>query len=178
MATDRRKLAVLVLLVIVLAGAMYMVLPEPSGNDAPASNPGSDRAVAQARAPAVTAPDVHLDDLNSARPKPINEHRNLFAFKPKPAPVVSTPPRQQAPLPPPPPPGPPPLPPIPLKFIGTVQQNQVTVGVLSDGQGAPMYGREGDTIAGRYRILRIGAESIEMSYLDGQGRQTIRRTGS
>jgi len=41
-----------------------------------------------------------------------------------------------------------------------------------------MYGIEGGTVAGRYRVLRIGAESIEMSYLDGRGRQTIRQTGS
>jgi hypothetical protein len=33
-------------------------------------------------------------------------------------------------------------------------------------------------VLGQYRILRIGAESIEMSYLDGRGRQTIRLTGS
>ncbi len=41
-----------------------------------------------------------------------------------------------------------------------------------------VYGHEGDTVLGQYRILRIGAESIEMSYLDGRGRQTIRLTGS
>ena len=31
-----------------------------------------------------------------------------------------------------------------------------------------------DIIEGRYRILQIGVESIEMAYLDGRGRQTIR----
>ena len=49
--------------------------------------------------------------------------------------------------------------------------------VLSDGRGV-YHGNEGDTILGQYRILRIGVESIEMSYLDGRGRQTIRLTGS
>jgi hypothetical protein len=52
------------------------------------------------------------------------------------------------------------------------------IAFLSDGRGAPLYGHEGDTVLGQYRILRIGAESIEMSYLDGRGRQTIRLTGS
>jgi hypothetical protein len=40
-----------------------------------------------------------------------------------------------------------------------------------------MYGKEGDIIDGRYRIVRIGAESIELTYLDGRGRQTIRLSG-
>jgi hypothetical protein len=49
--------------------------------------------------------------------------------------------------------------------------------VLSDGRNV-FYGREGDIIEGRYRILRIGVESIEMTYVDGGGQQTIRLTGS
>jgi hypothetical protein len=39
-------------------------------------------------------------------------------------------------------------------------------------------GREGEVVAGQYRILKIGVESVEMAYLDGRGRQTIRLTGS
>jgi hypothetical protein len=50
--------------------------------------------------------------------------------------------------------------------------------VLAPGEGrAPMHGQEGDIIDGRYRILKIGTESIELAYLDGAGRQTIRLTG-
>ena len=40
------------------------------------------------------------------------------------------------------------------------------------------YGREGDIIEGRYRIVRIGLESIEMMHVDGRGQQTIRLSGS
>ena len=40
-----------------------------------------------------------------------------------------------------------------------------------------MHGKEGDIIDGRYRILKIGTESIELVYLDGRGKQTIRLTG-
>ena len=77
------------------------------------------------------------------------------------------------------PPPPPPLPPIALKFIGVLEStNTQKIAVLSDGRGAPLYGKEGDTISGQYRILRIGVESIEMAYLDGRGRQTIRLSGS
>ena len=49
--------------------------------------------------------------------------------------------------------------------------------ILSDGRGI-YQGREGDIIEGRYRIVRIGLESVEMTYLDGRGRQTIRLSGS
>jgi hypothetical protein len=40
-----------------------------------------------------------------------------------------------------------------------------------------MHGREGDTVDGRYRLLRVGTDSIEMAYMDGRGRQTIRLSG-
>jgi hypothetical protein len=76
----------------------------------------------------------------------------------------------------PPPPAPPP--PIPYKFIGLVEGQAKRIAVLSDGRSAPVYGREGDIIEGRYRVVRIGVESIEMEYIDGRGRQTIRLSGS
>jgi hypothetical protein len=51
------------------------------------------------------------------------------------------------------------------------------VAVLSDGRSV-YHGREGEVIEGRYRIVRIGEESIQMEHLDGRGRQTIRLSGS
>jgi Tfp pilus assembly protein PilP len=75
--------------------------------------------------------------------------------------------------------GPPPPPPIPLKFIGIVQKQgeSTRIAVLSDGRGV-YHGREGDVIEGRYRIVRIGNDSVEMVYLDGRGRQVIRLSGA
>ena len=91
--------------------------------------------------------------------------------------IVAPPPAgREAPTAPP----PPQVPPIALKFIGLVQTADKTqrLAVLSDGRGGiPIYGKEGDIIEGRYRILRIGTESIELTYLDGRGRQTIRLSG-
>jgi hypothetical protein len=127
---------------------------------------------------------VHLEALNAERPKPEGSDRNLFRFKPPPAPPVAaarpTAPPPVAPVPSGPPP-PPPVPPITLKFIGILEPggDKPKIAVLSDGSGGPpLYGREGDAVLGRYRILKIGVESIEMAYLDGRGRQTIRLTGS
>ena len=75
--------------------------------------------------------------------------------------------------------GPPPPPPIALKFIGVVEQapSRLKLAVLSDGRNV-FYGKEGEVIEGRYRIERIGVESIEMVYVDGRGRQTLRLSGS
>jgi len=181
MGTNRRNLVVLAGLLLVLVGVVYRAVstsPARSPSSYPARAPAAAR---QNAAGAITAPDVHLEALNGERPKPMDVERNLFRFKPKPPPVAASPDRgtplitvapEVAN-------GPPPPPPITLKFIGTLtEEGKRPIAVLSDGHGLPMYGKEGDAVAGRYRILRIGVESIEMSYLDGRGRQTIRLTGS
>ena len=73
---------------------------------------------------------------------------------------------------------PPPPPRIPLKFIGLMESGRAgKYAILTDGRGLPIYGKEGEVIEGRYRILRIGVESVDLAYLDGRGRQTIRQTG-
>jgi hypothetical protein len=48
---------------------------------------------------------------------------------------------------------------------------------LSDGKARVTQGKEGDIIDGQYRLVKIGAESVEMTYVDGRGRQVIRLTG-
>ena len=83
------------------------------------------------------------------------------------------------PIMPPPPAGPPPLPPIPFKFIGLVEgaSGARRIAVLSDSKGLVVHGTEGAIIDGRFRILSIGADSIEIAYADGRGRQTLRLSG-
>lgn len=182
MATERRKQLLLGALLVVLAVVSYRAWQPPSAPPGPTSN-GRGAAKAQRKAPAASpTTDVHLEALSEERPKPSNSERNLFRFRPKPPPppprpAFSPPPVAQAPTGP---PLPPPPPPIPYKFIGfaEVPGRGKRIAVLSDGRGAPVYGGEGDIIEGRFRILRIGAESIEMEYLDGRGRQTIRLSGS
>jgi hypothetical protein len=48
---------------------------------------------------------------------------------------------------------------------------------MSDGRGNVFYGKEGDIIDGRYRVLRVGPDSADLSYTDGRGRQTLRMSG-
>jgi hypothetical protein len=70
------------------------------------------------------------------------------------------------------------VPPIRLKFIGYIQTaSGQKIALLSDGLGRPEHVLEGGTALGQYKIWRIGVESIDISYLDGRGRQTIRLNG-
>ncbi len=187
MGTERRKQILLGALLIALAVVVYRALaaPEPSADPRAAATSARSTTDARKTPNAVTAPDVHLESLKIDRPRPVETERNLFRFKPKapPPPPPSmrpTGPIVTAPAVPMAPPGPPPPPAITLKFIGIIEpgRGKPKLAVLSDGQGPPLVGWEGGTVGGRYRILRIGIESIEMSYLDGRGRQTIRLTGS
>jgi len=180
MSPERRRQLFLAGLVVALAAVIYIQWPRTADPVRATSNSrgaGAPRTATNT----LTAPDVHLKSLQEAHAKPGEVERNLFKFKPKPAPppaprpVVAPPPPPVVPSGPPPPP---PLPPIGLKFIGVLETaNTQKIAILSDGRGAPLYGKEGETVLGQYKILRIGVESIEMSYLDGRGRQTIRLSG-
>jgi hypothetical protein len=186
MATERAseltRRVLLAVFVVILAVVLYREMMPGAGSSPGAPRPANRPAGQPGSTTGVAAPDVHLRSLNGERPEPENATRNLFRFKPK-----APPPRATAPPPsaaPPPrasgPPGPPPLPPIALKFIGVIEvttEGRKIAGFV-DPQGHTYGGGEGDIIAGQYKILRIGAESIEMAYLDGRGRQTIRLSGS
>jgi len=145
-----------------------------------ATRPSAAQPVQNAQKSAAAIEDVRLGSLEEPRPEPVESTRDPFRFKPKPPP--SPPPKapassQPAAAVPSGPPVPPPPPRIALKFIGIVEpQNTKPIAVLSDARGV-YQGRVGDIIDGRYRILNIGVESIDLVYLDGRGRQTIRLTG-
>lgn len=181
MAPDRgRKLLLgvaLAVLIVVVGRAVWWASPDAP---LPAAARGAKATAAAGRSPSETSdPDVHLDALAVDRPPVRAAQRNLFRYKPPPPPPRPAPPPQIVAAPPPVPTGPPPPPPVPpitLKFIGIVGTDKgQRLAVLSDGRGGmPFSGKEGDIIEGRYRLLRIGTESIEMAYLDGRGRQTIR----
>jgi hypothetical protein len=183
MATERQREVMLGVLLVALAVVGYRAWTSQSVSPQAASNPrGTAPPTARGAVPAASAFDVHLSALDLERPKPGAAERNLFRFKPKaPPPRLDQP--GQAGVPPPVargPVGPPPPPPITLKFIGIFEATGrgTRIAILSDGSSASLYGKEGDIVAGQYQILKIGAESIELAYLDGRGRQTIRLTGS
>ena len=174
-----RREVLIPLLVVLLGGGAYVVNPWSGSQPAPARQ----QAPAAARAAQGGGPvaDVRLDLLTASGGDTPTVSRNPFRFQQRAVPVVrraTAPPRPEFTAPPV-PNGPPPPPPITLRFIGLIEAPPRTgrVALLSDGRGGLMYGREGDTVDGRYRMLRVGLDSIEMAYLDGRGRQTIRLSG-
>lgn len=150
----------------------------------PASRAGapSNQAGRNARVETPDVVDVKLESLEQAVEELAESARNPFRFRPvappppPPRPVVQAPPVVMAPPVPQGPPPPPPPPPIPLRYIGLLgaATQPDRVAVLADTRGTPIYGREGDIIDGRYRLLRISGESVDVAYLDGRGRQTFR----
>lgn len=183
-----KQLAVLGALVATLVGVyLFQGGETPAGTAAPASNPVSGTTGTRQKpgAAQVAVTDIQLEALKEPREDAPVAERNLFRFvvkapppkpsiqAPAPLPPQNLPPRQPVPT------GPPPPPPIPLRFIGVLNAPTQAgrVAVLTDGRGANLMGREGDIIEGRYRLLRIGPDAVEMAYTDGRGRQVIRLSG-
>jgi len=187
MATERRRQAALGVILVALAFVLYRAWASVGITSVTPGSSSNNRARAAksagAEAPPATPLDVRLESLGDERPQPVEGDRNLFRFKP-----AAPPPRPAMPLPaerpmpgkPAGPAGPAGPPPIPLKFIGIVEApgQSKRIAALVDSTGRSFGGGEGDVVAGQYRILKIGVESIEVAYLDGRGRQTIRLTGS
>ncbi len=181
---DRKRLLMGGGVVAVLVGAMWLLWPASPAPSASGPQPATRGAAAAARqAPAGPLAPVKMEALASERQEPGSATRNPFRYQPKapppppPRPVVPPTPVNAEPSKPMPPPGPPPPPPIPLKFIGILERaSGEKWAVLSDGK-VTMHGKDGDIIDGRYRIVKIGAESIELTHVDGRGRQVVRLTG-
>ena len=183
MRLERSQLIIGVAVVVLLGLAAWMFWP---ATPAPRTTAQTRARAARPPAKAETlgpADAVRLDTLKTAREDPGEAGRNPFRFQAKAAPppkVVAPPIVTEAPRPtgPPPSTGPPPPAPIPLKFTGFLTRADGTKwAVLTDGKSGPMFGKDGDIIDGKYLIVKIGTESIEMTYLDGRGRQVIRLTG-
>lgn len=182
MPPERQRQALFAVVALLAVAVAWQYLGA-SASQAPAAV-AARRAAA---APVVRKPPVNVgvSALSSPRSGPDDGGRNPFVFGARPvaAPVATSPRGPSTPVTAAPPvftaPGPPPLPPIPLKFIGLVEASSSArrIAVLSDSKGLVVHGSEGTIIDGRYRILAIGPESIDIAYADGRGRQTLRLSG-
>ena len=186
MGSERRKQILLgglaVVFALVVGYEAWWTSQSTAGAPAAASNQrGASRS---SQTPTqITAPDVHLAALSAEYPKPDSGDRNLFTFLDRPLP-----PPPARPIAPPVvapsqparggPPAAPTVAPIRLKFIGYIEtESGQKIALLSDGLGQPEHVVEGGIALGQYKIWRIGVESLDISYLDGRGRQTIRLNG-
>ena len=172
--------------VFVLGGAVVVlaaVLVAVQRDDTPVATTSPRGAARNGARKSVPLTEVRLHRLQHTAPDLEGVDRNPFRFAERAAPVAPTR-AVSAPTPRVAPPvvvpsGPPPVPAIPLRYIGLLDAPAQAgrVAVLSDGQGNVFYGREGDTIEGRYRVIEVTPVAAELSHLDGRGRQTIRLSG-
>jgi hypothetical protein len=193
---SRRQVALLGGILVVLAGVIYWQLtrgdaapagPAPAAAARGGAQPGS-AAPSQRPAAASRIPAVAIAALDRSQPEPADIGRDPFRFGEGTAEGPESPRRgpfghpmsgQQPGVsgpeaPPVMPEGPPP---IQLKFIGTARQGSGRLyAVLRDERGI-YYGADGDVVEGRYRVLRVSASTVEVSYVDGRGRVNIPLSG-
>ena len=176
--TSRRWLAASLLVVAAVLALYFRLRPQPT-TSAGGSRPRGRGAAAS------DLPRIDLARLSSPLPATKAGRRDLFGFgeaepdeeeagaeggrgkpsqatQPTPAPLV-TPNPQIAPPPA------PRLVAINLKYIGSLEaQGGVKVAVLLTDRNEILYGQVGQQVANRFKILRIGLESVEI-FDDGAG---------
>ena len=174
----RVVLAIFLTLVSVGCGASG---PAPGGAD-PAPG-GMDTSSSTDTVPESSL-DVRLEDVGELRPTESGEGRNPFRFGPAgrdpgqldpSLPGLTPPPVAISPAPR----GGSDAAPAALRFIGFVDAplSAGLVAVLTDGVRV-FHGRANDVIDGRYRVVEIGIETVEIEHLPGGGRQVLRLSGS
>lgn len=174
-----RQIVVLCVLAIVLAGVVWFQFFRTTGSAPTTSNTVAAR-VDPAAAPRVPAPQaVKLGDLDAV--ETLGESaRNPFAFGTRIVPPA--PPSAGAGAPPAfvPPPSMPVLPqgppPIGLKLTGftIAPDSGRTLVILKDPVSNALFQAfEGDIVDGRYRVVKVGQQSVVLSYVDGSGTRTI-----
>jgi hypothetical protein len=131
--------------------------------------------------PQTLDPTLRLDILAAVESKEYEgKGRNIFSLRPDPPPPMPKIPEPVKPVvtdnQPQMPPGPPPPPPINLKFYGMASRAGEPKRVfLSNGDDIFM-GGEGDIVNRRYRIVRIGTNTVEIEDVLSNSRQTIPMT--
>ena len=194
---SRPRPALLVLLGVLVAAFLAMKFFGSAGPSQPASTPRRPPQAALTAATPATAGrgpqnavvdpaslDVRLESLAEPRPVEGGAERNPFRFRPPPPPPPPpTPPKPTGPPPPAPevgPPPPPPPPPITVKFIGVIDKEDGTkLAIFTDCSAGrrQSVAREGGTIDGRYRLVKLQTTSVIVEHLDGRGRTTLAQGG-
>jgi hypothetical protein len=176
---SRREKGLLALVALGVAALVLQSLNNPAGRPAA-------RARSEPLPPPV--PRIDLARLSAERPDSSAGERDLFQFGAAPRskdddevlPIVPVPvstPQPVLPVDGPSGPAVASLPPLSLKYLGSVENRAgVKVAVLLTDRREVLTGRAGDTVANRYRIARIGLESVDLEDVaSGQSRRIALR---
>lgn len=185
-AENRRAVILAGLLAIVAIYTMtrWLTTPEQqvapkSGTVNPTPNTTKGRRPGKAAPPIIASldPTLRLEQLRAAEEvKYEGKGRNIFRAGSEPIPEQKL--QQALQKPPEQPQGPPPPPPINLKFYGFASKpGQPKQVFLSQGEDV-FIAAEGDIVNRRYKVLRIGATSVEVEDLQYNNRQTLPLTQS
>ena len=166
---------------LLIAAAMWWIFFR--GESVPAAGPAS-RPTARTSA-ANDVPWINLDRLKKEEAEEVTlGRRNIFEYRRMtPPPTPEPPERPPIEMAPPPmtPSGPPPTPvppPPTLKFMGVAKaEDGPKIAVLMTEQKEILHGREGDVLAGRYKVVKIGLESVEIQEMTSGQKHTIRIGG-
>jgi hypothetical protein len=170
----RRQLSRLVIVLLGLVVVAWYQWPQ-AAPVVPSSNLPAGQA--SPVAPGYTLPQpVRFADLDQA-PAATEVGRNPFTFGMRPAPPQSVfrskpalGPLTGAPALP---QGPPP---IGLRLAGLMVApgtDRTMVTLKDPATGALFHAFEGDTVDGRYKLVKVGSQSVVVSYLDGSGMRTL-----
>jgi hypothetical protein len=170
---ERRRALTRLAALAALLVAVWWYQSQPAAPPPPASNvpTGAPMSIATTTLPQA----VRLADLDRA-PAAVEVGRNPFDFGARPpaasSRVIVAPPVQLPPSPPA-PEGPPP---IALRLTGMMVSPGATrtmVTLRDQVTGALFHAFEGDVVDGRYRVVKVGRESVVVSYVDGSGSRTL-----
>ncbi|HXE74154.1 MAG TPA: hypothetical protein VNN18_00775 [Candidatus Xenobia bacterium] len=172
---DRAKLAILGALVLVFVAVNFRNFFGGSAPSAPASAaaPATHRAASGARIPDAALSEDLLQPTERAGAGRVV--RNIFEYGSRPVSATEAARLKEAEAQEEAPPPPPPPPPPPVRFYGFAESSAAGNRrvFLTDGENV-FVARQGDTILRRYRLTRIGNDSIDIEEISGPNRWTLK----
>jgi hypothetical protein len=128
-----------------------------------------------------TPPLIGLGQATGDKPQAAVGKRDLFAFAtpPPPPPTPTPPPTLATPTPPPTVPTPTPLPPLNVKYIGTLEsQPGLRVAMFMTERKEVLTGQVGDMVGNRFKVVKIGIESVDIQQVGSDQTQRLPLKGN
>jgi hypothetical protein len=164
---------------VVVLSVVYLVF---GGDKRPAAAPpaGGERGARASVEPEL--PRVGLERVQPAYARSSGgAQRDVFDFgrEPRPEPVVDPRASQPAPEPTPTPvPTPTPLPVLNVKYIGSLEKKGLKVAFFMTEKKEVLSGQAGETVMNRFRVVRIGLESVDVQQVGADQVQRLPLKGN